>query len=65
MVTALVHSTQIAEPGDRVEEMKKQNMNLVKKLKKVIYFIILSNDPKHLRNLLLTRMTKRCNCFFM
>ncbi|ODN03528.1 Mediator of RNA polymerase II transcription subunit 12-like protein, partial [Orchesella cincta] len=34
MITALVHSTQIAEPGDRVEEMKRQNMNLVKKLKK-------------------------------
>lgn len=40
MVTALVHSTQIAEPGDRVEEMKKQNMNLVKKLKKVIRFVL-------------------------
>lgn len=35
MVTALVHSTQIAEPGDRIEEMKRQNMNLIKKLKKV------------------------------
>lgn len=41
MVTALVHSTQIAEPGDRVEEMKKQNMNLVKKLKKVLHSIFL------------------------
>jgi hypothetical protein len=35
MVTALIHSTQIAEPGDRIEEMKRQNMNLIKKLKKV------------------------------
>jgi len=34
MVAALVHSTQIPEPGDRIEEMKKQNINLIKKLKK-------------------------------
>lgn len=39
MVTALVHSTQIAEPGDRIEEMKRQNMNLIKKLKKVRFQI--------------------------
>jgi hypothetical protein len=37
MITALVHSTQIAEPGDRIEEMKRQNMNLIKKLKKVVF----------------------------
>jgi len=34
MVTALVHSTQVTEAGDRVEEVRKQNLNLIKKLKK-------------------------------
>jgi mediator of RNA polymerase II transcription subunit 12 len=34
MVTELVHPTQVTESGERVEDSRRQNVNLIKKLKK-------------------------------